>query len=41
MATFFRFVNKNNYHLHVDNYYRLKYDVLALLLPIMNCVTNP
>jgi len=27
MATFFHFVNSNNYHLHIDNYYLLKYDV--------------
>jgi len=40
MATFFHFVNSNNYHLHIDNYYLLKYDVLSLLLIIVNQVTK-
>lgn len=41
MATFFHFVNDNIYHLHLDNYYRLKYYVWALLLNLVNQVTKP
>ena len=35
------FVNSNNYHLHIDNYYQLKYYVFTLLLKILNRVTKP
>lgn len=41
MATFFHFVNNNNYHLHLDNCYRLKYYIWALLLNLVNQVTKP
>ena len=41
MATFFHFVNNNNYHLYIDNCYRLKYYVWALLLNLVSQVTKP